>query len=484
MSLEHNEELSVEIARLRNQIEEITISSNFCLERFAGSDDDIRFFTRFASHAHLMAFWKQIEPATCKIIRVTRARSVAKTDEVPHTGNAMVLQPIDTFFLFINYLSLGLMQKDLAHRFKIHQSTVSHIINTWANFLYTVLGAVGIWLDEETVKSHMPEVFQGYTDTQIILDCTEIHCQTPSSLLLQSEVFSNYKSHCTFKGLIGMAPNGAVTFVSSLYEDAISDKEILKQSGIVAILNPSMAIMVDKGFLRWLGALQWRGGGGGQVSYLRSGGEQVELGGLGGGQGDRGLTHLRDRLGPRGGGRWGRAGEGWVVVVVVVGGGKRSEVTAGAVQTAEGGASRDREAAGIVASGGRFRGIQGKLVETLGLFGFGLALGLVDVVVLIGRVATFLPKGTGVIMALGSAIQTHIGVAIPHPSTSSPPHPHHPASPFPDLEVQTGHGSVADPPGLWSSQHHGPLQLRVKHTPMGRDVLQSWAAQPNPHPQA
>ncbi|CAB1332506.1 unnamed protein product, partial [Coregonus sp. 'balchen'] len=134
MSLEHNEELGSEI--------KLTISSKFCLERFAGSDDDIRFFTRFASHAHLMAFWKQIEPATCKIIRVTKTRSVAKTDEVPHTGNAMVLQPIDTFFLFMNYLSLGLMQKDLAHRFKIHQSTVSRIINTWDNFLYTVLGAV------------------------------------------------------------------------------------------------------------------------------------------------------------------------------------------------------------------------------------------------------------------------------------------------------------------------------------------------------
>ncbi|CAB1338569.1 unnamed protein product [Coregonus sp. 'balchen'] len=175
----------VEIARLRNQIEEITISSKFCLERFAGSDDDISFLTRFESHAHLMAFWKQIEPSHLQ----------------DHTGDKRheVLQPIDKCFLFMNYLSLGLMQKDLAHRFKIHQSTVSRIINTWANFLdtvlgavgiwanflYTVLGAVGIWLDEETVKSHMPEVFQGYSDTQIILDCTEIRCQTPSSLLLK-----------------------------------------------------------------------------------------------------------------------------------------------------------------------------------------------------------------------------------------------------------------------------------------------------------
>jgi len=57
------------------------------------------------------------------------------------------------------------MQKDLALGFKIHQSTVTHIINTWANFLYTVLGAVGIWLDEETLKYHMPEAFQDYSDT-------------------------------------------------------------------------------------------------------------------------------------------------------------------------------------------------------------------------------------------------------------------------------------------------------------------------------
>lgn len=105
------------------------------------------------------------------------------------------------FFLFIHrlHLSLGLMEKDLAHKFKIHQSTVSCIINTWANFLYTVLGAVGIWLDEETIKVHLPEVFQDYADTQIILYCTELRCQTPNSLLHQSEVFSSYKSHLPSK---------------------------------------------------------------------------------------------------------------------------------------------------------------------------------------------------------------------------------------------------------------------------------------------
>lgn len=249
LSLDHTDDLRVEIANLRKQIEEISLSNKFCLERFAASDDDIRFYTRFASHGHLMAFWRQIEPATGKIVRVSRTQTAANPDEVPHTARATSLPPIDEFFLFMTYLSLGLMQKDLAHRFRIHQSTVSRIINTWANFLYTVLGPVGIWLDEETVKAHMPDVFQQYSDTQVILDCTELRCQTQSSLLLKSEVFSSYKPHCTFKGLVGIAPHGAVTFISSLYEGAISDREILKQSGIVSLLKPTMAIMVDKGFL-------------------------------------------------------------------------------------------------------------------------------------------------------------------------------------------------------------------------------------------
>ena len=67
-----------------------------------------------------------------------------------------------------------------------------------------------------------------------------------NSLLLQSEVFSTYKSHCTFKGLIGIAPHGAVTFISALYACLISDKELLKQSDIVPLLKPTMA---TKGFL-------------------------------------------------------------------------------------------------------------------------------------------------------------------------------------------------------------------------------------------
>ena len=41
--------------------------------------------------------------------------------------------------------------------------------------------------------------------------------EVPSSLVLQSEVFSSYKNHTTWKGKFGITPAGAVSFVSALY---------------------------------------------------------------------------------------------------------------------------------------------------------------------------------------------------------------------------------------------------------------------------
>lgn len=155
---------------------------------------------------------------------------------------------IEELFLFLVYLSLGLKEKDLGDRFNIHQSTVSRIISTWVHFLYTLLGAVVIWMSPESVRATMPSVFGKYSDTQVLIDCTEMRCQMPSSLLLQREMFSQYKSHTILKGMIGVSPHGAVTFVSSLYSGSISDKELLRQSGIIPLLDKDMALMEDKGF--------------------------------------------------------------------------------------------------------------------------------------------------------------------------------------------------------------------------------------------
>ncbi len=49
--------------------------------------------------------------------------------------------------------------------------------------------------------------------------------------------------------MVRMAPHGALTFVSTLFEGSMSDREVFRQSGITSLLTPDMAIMVDKRFL-------------------------------------------------------------------------------------------------------------------------------------------------------------------------------------------------------------------------------------------
>ncbi|XP_023685266.2 uncharacterized protein [Paramormyrops kingsleyae] len=243
--LEENASLREEVRLLRQQIESLTLTQRFGIHRFAASDKDIRFFTRFASYDLLMRFWALIEPSLPSMVSVRQAQRGTLTEST----TAHSLQPINELFLFLNYLALGSKQQDLADRYRIHQSTVSRIIMSWSNFLYTVLGSVRIRIPQEQIRKNLPADFKDFPDTTVILDCTELRCQCPSSPVLQSEVFSSYKSHCTLKGLIGIVPHGAVTFVSSLYAGSVSDKQITRECGLLTLLKPGMAVMADRGFL-------------------------------------------------------------------------------------------------------------------------------------------------------------------------------------------------------------------------------------------
>lgn len=145
--------------------------------------------------------------------------------------NTRAMQLIDELFMFLVRIRLGLFQQDLAHHFNLHISTV-------------LLGNQVIWPSRADIDAKMSEEFKRlYPTTHIILYCTKIFVETPSSLLLQSQLYSTHKSDTTLKGLVGIAPNGAVTFVSSIFTGTISDKEITRCSGV---LENGDSVMADK----------------------------------------------------------------------------------------------------------------------------------------------------------------------------------------------------------------------------------------------
>jgi hypothetical protein len=113
-----------------------------------------------------------------------------------------------------------------------------------------LLGSQPMWPTRQQVQEYMPECFRAlYPNTRVVLDCTEIAVQAPSSLMLRSEFYSAYKSRTTLKCLVGVTPAGSVSFVSALYAGSISDKGITKESGILDLLESGDVVMVDKGFL-------------------------------------------------------------------------------------------------------------------------------------------------------------------------------------------------------------------------------------------
>ena len=138
--------------------------------------------------------------------------------------------------------------QDLADRFGVSTSLVSRICITWINLLYFELKDLFPFPSQELVRKNMPEEFAAFATTRIILDCTEIFIQRPPAMLAQSETWSDYKHHNTWKQLVGVTPNGQVTFFSDLWGGRVSDKQITRESGVLDLLSIGDNVMVERGF--------------------------------------------------------------------------------------------------------------------------------------------------------------------------------------------------------------------------------------------
>ena len=106
-------------------------------------------------------------------------------------------------------------------------------------FLSKQHGCLVIWPSRGQIYRTSLNCFKRlYPDTRCIIDCTEMFIETPSSLEVQAETWSDYKGHCTFKFLVAITPNGEVSWVSEAYGGSATDIFIVRNSGFLDLLEP------------------------------------------------------------------------------------------------------------------------------------------------------------------------------------------------------------------------------------------------------
>ena len=113
-------------------------------------------------------------------------------------------------------LSVNTPIEDLGYRFRVSTSTVSRILLKWLRQMDIRLKDLIHWLDRDALQKTMPVCFQESFGKKvaIIIDCFEIFIERPSSLEARATTWSNYKHKNTVKVLLGIAPQGVISFVS------------------------------------------------------------------------------------------------------------------------------------------------------------------------------------------------------------------------------------------------------------------------------
>lgn len=203
--------LKQEVDTLKNDLENLSL--NFSFRHIQNKDHLVSVYTGLLTCDIFLALYSLFENKKLNYF----------------AGWQIVRKPkIDQLLLTLMKLKLNLLNDDLAVRFGISRETVSNIFKTWLFAIHEVLFQQ-LMEDVPTRNKNklcMPSSVSSFTNCKIIIDCTEMSTIHPKNMESQRTTYSSYKHKNTLKGLVGVAPNGVVTFASKLYPGSTSDKKI------------------------------------------------------------------------------------------------------------------------------------------------------------------------------------------------------------------------------------------------------------------
>jgi len=171
-------------------------------------DSAVRFYTGFPNFDILMDVFSHLLPKLEHITHWRGSDTTVSTENVSDKSRSSKAGPksklslLEEFVLVLMRLKVGLFLNDLADRFGISLAQSSKIFTTWINFLYHELPLLFPFPSRAKIDKLMPSEFERYPSTRIIIDCTELFIEVPSSMRVQSQTWSEYKHHNSSTALI------------------------------------------------------------------------------------------------------------------------------------------------------------------------------------------------------------------------------------------------------------------------------------------
>ncbi|XP_042349983.1 uncharacterized protein LOC121948649 [Plectropomus leopardus] len=164
------------------------------------------------------------------------------------------LSKFQQLLLTLMRLRLDLRNQDLAYRFGVKVGTVTRTVHQMVNIMSSTLVPTAVfWPSRAELRKNLPAALRAsHPDCAVIIDCFMVPFEEPVSRGNQQQqkvaasCLVTGTSHNVLKYLIGVAPQGVVTFVSRGVLGNVSDKSLAEGCGFLCKLLPGDVVLASR----------------------------------------------------------------------------------------------------------------------------------------------------------------------------------------------------------------------------------------------